>query len=152
MAGGGAPAPAKTNFEWQKSELTTVGERFLNALGLGQVETAYKAGDELLRETRSLKVFKEDMAVAGFTRFKSVVWENGVPSKDGYRLTGTIVIRADGEEKTRSIPFYMNLIGDEHLPPKKRASKGRRHSRGKSSISNPRSRLNLALIEARSQV
>ena len=124
FAGGGGPAPTKTNFDWKKSTLSSVGESFLKSVAAGEFEQAYQAGDDLLRSTRSLKVFQTDLREASFHRFESVTWENGVPAKDGYRLTGTIQLKAEGDDAARAIPFYMIFMGDEHLPPAKRASKG----------------------------
>ena len=121
---GGGPAPSKSNYDWKASQLPTVGESFLKALGSAKFDEAYQAGDEILRSARSLKIFEVDIKEAGFDRFESVEWQNGVPSKDGYRLTGTINLKAKGDLPARSVPFYMNFIGDEHQPPAKRASKG----------------------------
>jgi len=119
--GGGGGAPA-SDFNWQP--LTQTAESFLQQLGAGEFEAAYQSGDELLRETRSLKVFERDIKELGFHRFESVTFDNGVPSKDGYRLTGEMRLKADGDEEARAVPFYINLIGDAHLPAAKRASKG----------------------------
>ena len=124
LAGGGGPAPAKSNFDWKKSDLKATGETFLKQLGQEAYDQAYQAGDDLLRSTRTLKVFQVDITEAGFHRFESVTWENGVPSKDGYRLTGTIRLKAQGDDPAREVPFYMNFIGDEHQPVEKRLSKG----------------------------
>ena len=124
FAGGGGPAPVKTNFKWEASTLKSVGESFLTSIGAGEFEAAYASGDELLRSTRSLKLFQRDLMEAGIHRFDSVAWTNGVPSKDGYRLSGVLKLKAEGEDKARTVPFYINLIGDEHLPLAKRVSKG----------------------------
>ena len=116
FAGGGLPKAKNNSFKWKDSQLQSIGESFLKSVGEGNIEEAYQSGASLLRATRSVKLFKRDLTEAGFTRFESVIWDNGIPSKDGYRLTGTIQLKAAGdEEESRSVPFYMNFIGDQHL-------------------------------------
>ena len=105
LAGGGAPAATKTNFDWEKSPLKSIGESFFKSLSEGEVAAAYKSGDELLRSTRDLKTFTADMTEAGFTRVQSVAWENGIPSKDGYRLIGTVKLSAADGEAASVVPW-----------------------------------------------
>ena len=124
FAGGGAAAAKPTNFDWKKSDLTKVGATFIKAVGSGAFDKAYAEGHKTLRDTRALTVFQRDMTETGFHRIDSVTWDNAVPSKNGYRLIGSVQLRADGDDPARAVPVYMNLIGDEHLPPKKRLSKG----------------------------
>lgn len=98
-------------------------EAFLKLLGENKVETAYKSGAQLLRDTRTLKVFEHDLNEAGWHQIdpETVRWSNGVAAKDGYRLTGTVKLKEEKGIEAREVPFYLNLLGNEHLSASKRS-------------------------------
>ena len=104
-------------FVWESSGAPEVATAFLAKLGAGDFGQ-HDGGSKLLRETRTLEAFKADMVEARFDTYQSVAWQNGVPAKDGAKLTGTITYR-DGSTE----PLYINLVGDEHVGPKERNTK-----------------------------
>jgi len=125
---------AQTNGAWRvtsaqslrdvdsKAWVSPSATRFLAGLERGDLKGAYDAGDSLLQSNRSFEQFKADMERFGFQRLDllSVKWINAVPAKEGYRLTGEVSLRAQDQEQARQIPFYLNLIGNEHLSAERR--------------------------------
>jgi MFS family permease len=95
-------------FEWREVGAVQVANSFLERLGRQEYQGAYESGSNLLRETRTLEAFTAHVEEDGLNQFQSVEWENGVPAKDGVRLSG-IMTTTEGE----SFPIYLNLLGDE---------------------------------------
>ena len=102
-------------FDWEKTDLKQTADAFLAQLGQSEFRLAYQDGDTLLRETRTLEQFQADVTRAKLDQIKSATWNNGVPAKDGARLTGTATLKDDSE-----IPIYMVLLGDSHIAPEQR--------------------------------
>lgn len=106
-----AAAPAKAEkFAWRGSTAETVAQGFLSQLQRGDWTTAYQSGSGLLKETRTPVQFRSSLEEDGFDRITRFELTNGVPSKDGYRISGTVSLQ-DGYD----VPFYLTLLGDEAL-------------------------------------
>jgi len=104
-------APVKEGkFKWRGSSAELTANTFLGRLQSRNWSTAYQAGSMLLKNTRSPQSFQDALKADGFDRMTAFVLTNGVPAKDGYRISGTITL-TDGYD----VPFYLALLGDEVL-------------------------------------
>jgi MFS family permease len=113
-----APKKKSGKFIWETSGAVGVATDFLAKLGTGDYKAPYDNGSTLLRANRTLEAFTADMQNARFDSYQGVSWGNGVPAKDGAKLTGTITYR-DGTSE----PLYINLVGDEDVAPQDRNTK-----------------------------
>ena len=99
----------KEKYDWKGSSAETTARNFLKLLSAKKYADAYASGSGLLKKSRTPEQFQAHIEASGLHNATNYDLTNGVPAKDGYRISGEATT-ADG-----NIPFYLNLLGDEAL-------------------------------------
>lgn len=105
----GAAPESKFRFDWESSNTNDIATDFINQLSTSP-GAAYNSGSQLLRDSRTLSAFTQDINDQQLNTVVSVDWTNGVLGKDGARLSGDATL-ASG----KVVPIFASLLGDEHI-------------------------------------